>query len=108
MRREIKSSTQPKQGDRNRVVYQEDIHAFDSLITTLRLAVSNIPNINNKKFAKVIRNCINENNYGTSEEVLNTLVILYKSRDPLKVFAKLSEEAMRDDVTANEITMDIE
>lgn len=107
MRREIKSSTQPKKGQQKRILYQEDIHQFDSLITTLRLAVTNIPNINNKKFVKVVRECINNNTYGTSEEVLNTLVVLYKSKDPLKVFAKLSESALAPSATDNHIDMDI-
>ena len=81
------------------VVYQDEIHQFDSLITTLRLAVESNPNINNKKFARIVRDIINNNQYGTSEEVLAVLVVLYKSSNPLREFAKLSEDALlsRDD-----------
>lgn len=108
MNSNLKKSVQHKaqQASGKRVVYQEDIHAFDGLMTTLRLAVSSNPNINNKKFSRVVRDCINNNTYGTSEEVLAVLVVLYKSSNPLKEFAKLSEDAMQTFDNDNHITVD--
>ncbi|QQO90445.1 hypothetical protein pEaSNUABM5_00303 [Erwinia phage pEa_SNUABM_5] len=90
------------------VVYQDEIHQFDSLITTLRLAVETNPNINNKKFARVVRDLINNNQYGTSEEVLAVLVVLYKSSNPLRDFAKLSEDALLSRDDDKQIMVDID
>lgn len=90
------------------VVYQDEIHQFDSLITTLRLAVESNPNINNKKFARIVRDIINNNQYGTSEEVLAVLVVLYKSSNPLREFAKLSEDALLSRDDDKQIMVDID
>lgn len=97
LKQQIKQKAKAATG--THVVYQDEIHQFDSLITTLRLAVETNPNINNKKFARVVRDLINNNQYGTSQEVLAVLVVLYKSSNPLREFAKLSEDALlsRDD-----------
>lgn len=90
------------------VVYQEDVHDFDRLITMLRLAVSSNRNINNKKFAKIVREALNNTTYGNSDEVLATLTILYKSQNPLRDFARLSEDVLRSYDNDNQTMVDVE
>lgn len=106
LKQQIKHKANPTTG--THVVYQDEIHQFDSLITTLRLAVESNPNINNKKFARIVRDIINNNQYGTSEEVLAVLVVLYKSSNPLREFAKLSEDALLSRDDDKQIMVDID